>query len=89
MGRGYPMKEKDQDNIDELLTISDMELLFWKSVGIDPYYMYIDNTIDLVDKQYIDKNKQLMTKTLLKVTVDDNDSYEFDEDGDLMSLIYD
>ena len=89
LGRGYPMKEKDQDNIDELLTISDMELLFWKSVGIDPYYMYIDNTIELVDKKYIDKNKQLMTKTLLKVTVDDNNTYEFDEDGDLMSLIYD
>ena len=89
LGRGYPMKEKDQDNIDELLTISDMELLFWKSVGIDPYYMYIDNTIDLVDKKYIDKNKLLMTKTLLKVTVDDNNTYEFDEDGDLMSLIYD
>ena len=89
LGRGYPMKEKDQDNIDELLTISDMELLFWKSVGIDPYYMYIDNTIDLVDKKYIDKNKQLMTKTLLKVTVDDNNTYEFDEDGDLMSLVFD
>ncbi len=83
------MKEKDQDNIDELLTISDMELLFWKSVGIDPYYMYIDNTLELVDKERVENNKKIMLENKVRSSVDDDDIYEFDEDGDLMSLVFD
>jgi len=89
LGRGFPMKEKDQDNIDELLTISDMELTFWKSIGIDPYYMYIDNTIELVDTEYIAKNKKLMDEKILTPKIDVDDLYEFDVDGDLMSMMYD
>jgi len=90
LGRGFPMKEKDQDNLDELLTISDMELTFWKSVGIDPYYMYIDDTIELVDTTYVAKNKKLMDEKVLKtIETDEDDYYEFDVDGDLMSMVYD
>jgi len=89
LGRGFPMKEKDQDNLDEVLTISDMELTFWKSVGIDPYYMYIDNTIELVDTEYIAKNKKLMDEKILTPKIDADDVYEFDVDGDLMSMMYD
>jgi hypothetical protein len=89
LGRGYPMKEKDQDNLDEVLTLSDMEIVFWQTVGIDPYYMYIDNTLDLVDKSRVDNNRKLMLENKVKKSVDDDDLYEFDEDGDLMSLVFD
>jgi hypothetical protein len=89
LGRGYPMKEKDQDNLDEVLTLSDMEIVFWQTVGIDPYYMYIDNTLDLVEKSRVDHNRKLMLENKVKKSVDVGDFYEFDEDGDLMSLVFD
>jgi len=89
MGRGYPMKEKDQDQLDEVLTLSDMEVTFWQSVGIDPYYMYIDDTLELVDKERVENNKKIMLENKVRSSVDDDDIYEFDEDGDLMSLVFD
>jgi hypothetical protein len=89
LGRGFPMKEKDQDNLDEVLTLSDMELEFWQSTGINPYYMYIDDTIDLVNTDYVNSNMELMKTRVSKSKVDDEELYEFDEDGDLMSLVFD
>jgi DNA polymerase elongation subunit (family B) len=89
MGRGFPMKEKDQDNLEEVLTLSDMELNFWQSVGINPYYMYIDDTINLVDVDYVKSNMNLIKTFVSKNKVDDEETYEFDEDGDLMSLVFD
>jgi DNA polymerase elongation subunit (family B) len=89
LGRGYPMKEKDQDNLDEVLTLSDMEISFWQSVGIDPYYMYIDDTINLVNTDYVNSNMELMKTRISKSKVDEEELYEFDEDGDLMSLVFD
>jgi DNA polymerase elongation subunit (family B) len=89
MGRGFPMKEKDQDKLDEVLTLSDMEVTFWKNVGIDPYYMYIDDTINLVDAERVENNRKIMLESRLKNNVDEDDIYEFDEDGDLMSLVFD
>ena len=58
--RGYPRKDGDQDTLEEVLTLSDTELKFWKSVGIDPYYMYVNDTIDLVDTDYVYKNRELL-----------------------------
>ena len=58
--RGFPRKDGDQDTLEEVLTLSDTELKFWKSVGIDPYYMYVDGTIDLVDSEVVIKNRELM-----------------------------
>jgi hypothetical protein len=89
MGRGFPMKEKDQDKLDEVLTLSDMEVTFWQSTGINPYYMYIDDTIDLVNTDYVNSNMELMKTRVSKSKVDDEELYEFDEDGDLMSLVFD
>jgi hypothetical protein len=83
------MKEKDQDNLDEVLTLSDMEISFWQSVGIDPYYMYIDDTINLVNTDYVNSNMELMKTRISKSKVDEEELYEFDEDGDLMSLVFD
>jgi DNA polymerase elongation subunit (family B) len=66
--RGYPRKDGDQDTLDEVLTLSDTEQIFWKSVGIDPYYMYVDNTMDLVNKEYVNKNKTIMSSLTHQMT---------------------
>ena len=39
---GYPFKDGDQDKLEELLIITDEELLFWESIGISPTYMFED-----------------------------------------------
>ena len=88
--RGYPMKEAHQDTLEEVLTLSDMELTFWKSVGIDPYYMYIENTLDLVDTQWVSKNRKMMDEFVSKNDkVGQDEYYEFDAEGDLMALSFD
>ena len=66
--RGYPRKDGDQDTLDEVLTLSDTEQVFWNSVGIDPYYMYIDNTMDLVDEDYVKKNQTIMNSLVHQTT---------------------
>jgi hypothetical protein len=37
---GIPNKETDQDKIEDLLTITDLELKFWDRVGVSPDYIY-------------------------------------------------
>jgi DNA polymerase elongation subunit (family B) len=66
--RGYPRREGDQDTLEEVLTISDTEIKFWNSVGIDPYYMYADGTMDLVDEEYVKKNRELMSSSVHQMT---------------------
>jgi len=88
--RGYPMKEAHQDTLEEVLTLSDTELTFWKNVGIDPYYMYLDGTVDLVDTEWVENNRVLMEKYVQQQKkVDADEYYEFDVDGDLMALSFD
>lgn len=59
--RGYPMKEGSQDNLDEVLTLSDPEIRFWDDVNINPYYMYLEDTTKLVDMEYVNKNMDIMS----------------------------
>jgi DNA polymerase elongation subunit (family B) len=37
---GKPFKPEDQDDLDDLLTITDEELSFWNNVGINPNHIY-------------------------------------------------
>jgi DNA polymerase elongation subunit (family B) len=56
MINGVPFKEGDQDTIEDLLTITDLELKFWDRVGISPNYIY-----DLAEpgwEEHIDLIKQ-------------------------------
>ncbi len=66
--RGFPRKDGDQDTLDEVLTLSDSEQRFWTSVGIDPFYMYLDGTTELVNKDYVNKNKEIMSSLSHQMT---------------------
>ena len=37
---GVPFEEGDQDKLEEVMTLSEGEVEFWKKRGIDPNYMY-------------------------------------------------
>jgi hypothetical protein len=37
---GHPFEPEDQDSVEDLLTITEQEKLFWGRVNIDPNYVY-------------------------------------------------
>jgi hypothetical protein len=37
---GIPFESGDQDSIEDLLTITDQEMVYWGKRGIDPEYIY-------------------------------------------------
>jgi DNA polymerase elongation subunit (family B) len=45
---GKPIKETDQDSLDEVLTISDQELEYWRKRGLSPNYIYELADLELV-----------------------------------------
>ena len=49
---GQPFNEGDQDKLEDVMEISDEEMMFWKNVNVNPYHMY-----DLADPsmmKYVD-----------------------------------
>lgn len=58
---GYPLKEDGQDKLDEVMTLSDSEVLFWNRVGRDPFFMYVDNSIELVDQYWVNYNRKVVS----------------------------
>ena len=42
------------------MTLSDSEVSFWNRVKRDPFFMYVENSIDLVDKYWIDHNRKVV-----------------------------
>jgi len=57
---GYPLKESGQDTLDEVMTLSDSEVIFWNRVNRDPFFMYNDNTLDLVDQHWVEYNRKVV-----------------------------
>ena len=58
---GYPMKEEGQDKIEEVMTLSDSEVLFWNRVQRDPYFMYVEDTLKLADPYWVEHNRKVVT----------------------------
>lgn len=58
---GFPLKEDGQDKFDEVMTLSDSEVIFWNRVNRDPFFMYVENSIDLVDQYWVDHNRKVVS----------------------------
>ena len=58
---GYPLKESGQDKFDEVMTLSDSEVIFWNRVGRDPYFMYVEDSLKLVDQHWVEHNRKVVT----------------------------
>ena len=58
---GFPLKEDGQDKFDEVMTLSDSEVLFWNRVNRDPYFMYIEDSLSLVDQYWVDHNRKVVS----------------------------
>lgn len=57
---GFPLKEGGQDNFNEVMTLSDSEVLFWNRVNRDPYFMYVEDSLELVDQNWVEHNRKVM-----------------------------
>jgi len=57
---GHPLKEDGQDKFEEVMTLSDSEIVFWNRVGRDPYFMYVDNSLELVDQFWVNHNRKVL-----------------------------
>lgn len=60
LDNGHPLKPTGQDNLDEVMTLSDSEVLFWNRVNRDPFYMYPEGTLELVDQYWVDHNRKVV-----------------------------
>ncbi len=58
---GFPLKEEGQDKLEEVMTLSDSEVLFWNRVKRDPFFMYVENSLDLADPYWVDKNRKVVS----------------------------
>jgi len=57
---GFPLKEDGQDKFEEVMTLSDGEVIFWNRVGRDPYFMYVEDSLQLVDQYWVDHNRKVL-----------------------------
>jgi len=57
---GFPLKEDGQDKFDEVMTLSDSEVLFWNRVNRDPFFMYVEDSLSLVDQYWVDYNRKVV-----------------------------
>ena len=57
---GFPLKEGGQDRIEDVLTLSDSEVLFWNKMGVDPFYMYLEDSIKHVDADWVEHNRKVL-----------------------------
>jgi DNA polymerase, archaea type len=58
---GFPLKESGQDKFDEVMTLSDSEVLFWNRVGRDPFFMYVEDSLQLADPYWVDHNRKVVS----------------------------
>jgi DNA polymerase elongation subunit (family B) len=58
---GYPMKEDGQDKFEEVMTLSDSEVTFWNKVGRDPFFMYVEDSINHVEQYWVDHNRKVVS----------------------------
>jgi DNA polymerase elongation subunit (family B) len=57
---GFPLKESGQDNFDEVMTLSNSEITFWNKVKKDPYFMYVEESLNEVDQNWVNFNRNLV-----------------------------
>ena len=82
---GHPLKVEGQDNLDEVMTLSDSEVAFWNRVNRDPFFMYVDNTIEFVDPYWVDYNRKVVKEEAMSSK---NDREEEIIDNDARDLAY-
>jgi DNA polymerase I len=80
---GFPLKESGQDKFDEVMTLSDSEVTFWNRVGRDPFFMYVENSLELADPYWVDHNRKVLLSQAAS-TVSNEDEIIGNSDSDVI-----
>jgi hypothetical protein len=43
------------------MTLSDGEVLFWNKVNKDPFFMYVEDSLNIVDQRWVDYNRKVVS----------------------------
>jgi DNA polymerase elongation subunit (family B) len=73
---GHPMKLGGQDSFEDVMTLSDSEVLFWNKVKRDPFFLYLEDSIDHVDPYWVEKNRSVLNFKLDSSPSQDSDIIE-------------
>jgi hypothetical protein len=65
------------------MTLSDSEVVFWNKVGRDPYFMYVENSLELADPYWVDHNRKVLLSQA-QSTVSNEDEIIGNDNGDLI-----
>jgi hypothetical protein len=57
---GHPLKPIGQSTLEELMTLSDKEVIFWNRVEKDPYFMYVDDSLSFADQYWVEHNRKVL-----------------------------
>ena len=60
MDNGHPIKEGGQDTMEEVMTLSDTEVDFWVKDGRDPFFIYPDDSLKLVNQHWVEHNRKVL-----------------------------
>ena len=79
---GYPLKEEGQDKLEEVMTLSDSEVIFWNRVQRDPYFMYMEDSLSLADPYWVDKNRKVVSMQEVSIVsneeeIIDNNNHDY------------
>lgn len=86
MINGIPFKEKDQDSFDEVMTLSESEVKFWKRTGLDPYMMYLEDSLSHVDQKWVENNRKILEEET-RWSVDNEEEFIDYNDEELFGLM--
>jgi hypothetical protein len=43
------------------MTLSDSEVLFWNKINRDPFFMYVEDSLQLVDQNWVEHNRKVVS----------------------------
>ena len=85
---GFPLKEKGQDNFNEVMTLSESEVTFWNKVKKDPYLMYVEDSLKYADQYWVELNRKALDQDK-GINNDEDDIIENDGEDYVVDLIID
>jgi len=80
---GYPLKESGQDKFEEVMTLSESEVNFWNRIDKDPFFMYVEDSINLVDPYWVEHNRKVLKEEKLS-TISNEDEILSDNGSDII-----
>ena len=80
---GIPLKESGQDNYDEVMTLSDSEVTFWNNMNVDPYFIYVDDSIMSVNEKWVRLNRQLLSDKKSSVLDNEDEIIDLNEEEEI------